>query len=171
MSYSYTIQLAFATPNPTITFTDKVDIIDNAIVEYNNRTFQMQNPKEIEKIALEPSILTLKLKSTLPLTSLGRALRTFSTILIKEYQDPDFIAQIASNGQLFTTVHSSENSNQAISNNAIDINMIDDLEIVKALLDYLYKKRDSNSTVYRQKRAAMNKIKQIAVDSGIYIPN
>lgn len=169
MSYIYNIQLAFANPSPTITFTDKEDVIDNAIEDYNNRTYQMQNPKKIEKISLEKSVLSIKLESALPLNSLGRALRTFSTIIIKEYKDPEFIAQITSNGQLFSTVHSSENTSEDVSNIKIDVNDIDDLEIVKALLDYIYKKRDSNSTVYRQKKAAMNKIKQIVVDSGIYI--
>ena len=110
----YTIKLAFANPNPTITFEDKSAVINKAIQDYNNRTFNMQNPKKIERVALEPSILTLKLESALPLNSLGRALRTFSTILIKEYQDPDFISQIASNGQLFSTV-SSEETDQSIS--------------------------------------------------------
>ena len=90
-------------------------------------------------------------------------------IHLLQYKDPEFIAQITSNGQLFSTVHSSENTSEDVSNIKIDINDIDDLEIVKALLDYIYKKRDSNSTVYRQKKAAMNKIKQIVVDSGIYI--
>jgi hypothetical protein len=171
MSYIYNIQLTFANPSPTITFIDKEDVIDRAIKDYNNRTFQMQNPKKIEKTAIERSVLSIKLESALPLNSLGRALRTFSIIIIKEYEDPDFIAQITSNGQLFTTVHSSENTDKIVSDNQIDINDIDDLEIIKALLDYIYKKRDSNSTIYRQKKAAMNKIKQIAVDSGIYTKN
>ena len=171
MSYIYNIQLTFANPSPTITFIDKEDVIDRAIKDYNNRTFQMQNPKKIEKTAIERSVLSIKLESALPLNSLGRALRTFSIIIIKEYEDPDFIAQITSNGQLFTTVHSSENTDKIVSDNEIDINDVDDLEIVKALLDYIYKKRDSNSTIYRQKKAAMNKIKQIAIDSGIYTKN
>lgn len=171
MSYIYNIQLTFANPSPTITFVDKEDVINKAIKDYNNRTFQMQNPKKIEKISLDKSILSIKLESALPLNSLGRALKTFSTIIIKEYKDPEFIAQITSNGQLFTTVHSSKNTGEIISNNKIDISNIDDLEIIKSLLDYIYKKKDSNSTIYRQKKAAMNKIKEIAVDSGIYKKN
>lgn len=168
MSHTYNIQLTFANQSPTITFKDKEDVIDKAIIDYNNRTFQMQNPKKIEKIYLDKSTLSIKLESALPLNSLGRALRTFSTILIKEYKDSDFIAQITSNGQLFTTVHSSEGNDKIISNNEIDINNIDDLDIIKALLDYVYNKRDSNSTIYRQKKAAMYNIKKIAIESGIY---
>ena len=63
MSYIYNIQLTFANPSPTITFTDKEDVIDNAIEDYNNRTYQMQNPKKIEKISLEKSVLSIKLES------------------------------------------------------------------------------------------------------------
>lgn len=171
MSYFYTIQLTLANPSPTITLLEKQEVLDKAIQDYNHRTFQMQNPKRIEKLSLKETVLTIRLESALPLSSLGRALRTFSIILIKEYKDPDFIAQITSNGQLFATLHSCENTPEKNREGEIDVKSVDDLDIIKAMLDYIYKKRDADSTIYRQKRAAMNQIKQIAIESGIFTGN
>lgn len=168
MSHFYNIKLSLAIPNPSITLLEKEEVLDKAIQEYNNRTFQMQNPKKIEKISLENAILNIRLESALPLNSVGRALRTFSTIIIKEFKDSDFIAQITPNGQLFATINSSEDVCENNSVDRVDVNSVDDLDIVKSLLDYICNKREQNSTEYRKKRAAMNNIKQIAIDSGIY---
>lgn len=49
----------------------------------------------------------------------------------------------------------------------IDYAQIEDLDVIKSLMDYVYKKRDPDSTTYRKKKAAFEQIKKIAFDSGI----
>ena len=53
----------------------------------------------------------------------------------------------------------------------LDPDKISDVEILKALIDYVCNKSDSNSTTYKRKRSAMAQIKQIALESGIYTIN
>ena len=94
---------------------------------------------------------------------------SYSTATCALIKDDKILAEINLNDKKQHSVILMRLIDSILKEYEIDINDIDDLEIVKALLDYIYKKRDSNSTVYRQKKAAMNKIKQIVVDSGIYI--
>ena len=94
----------------------------------------------------------LILESSLPLNSLGRALRTFSIIIIKEIKDDDFINAITANGQLFSTKQLCKNEKETSMEFNIDYAQIEDLDVIKSLMDYVYKKRDPDSTTYRRFR-------------------
>ena len=92
---------------------------------------------------------------------------TFSIIIIKEIKDDDFINAITANGQLFSTKQLHKNEKETSMEFNIDYTQIEDLDVIKSLMDYVYKKRDPDSTTYRKKKAAFEQIKKIAFDSGI----
>lgn len=166
MTYKYELKLRLANAKRGISFKSKEKIIQKAIEIYNQRSFSMQNPKEIKINKIESEYLYIDLGSSLPLSSVGKALRTFSVIILKELEDPDFIKEVSSNGQLFSTTLI---SNDEIKNNKSVRNLaeVSDLDVIKSLMDYVYKKKDPDSSTYRKKRAAMTQIKQIAIESGI----
>ncbi len=126
----------------------------------------MQNSKEITISKIEVTHMILTLVSTLSLNSVGRALRTFSTILLKEYEDADFMKEVTTRGALFKAVQVDD----AFDLKHVDkivLEEISDLDLIKGLMDYVYKKRDLDSTLYRKKRIAMEEIKKLCIESGI----
>lgn len=165
--YVYEVEIQLATTHKKFNLTDKRDVIDDAVQRYNSRSYEMQNPKTLKLKDINDDSIFLTLESSLRLSSLGRALRTFSVIIIKEIMDNDFINAITANGQLFSTKQLCKNEKETDMNVNIDYAQIEDLDVIKALMDYIYKKRDSDSTIYRKKRAAFEQIKKIAFDSGI----
>lgn len=167
MSYTYEVEMQLATTQKKINLTDKRDILDDAIQRYNNRSYEMQNPKTIKLQDINNDSIFLIVESALPLNSLGRALRTFSIIIIKEMMDHDFMNAIAANGQLFSTKQVCKSEKVIKAEPNVDYTQIGDLDVIKALMDYVYKKRDPDSTAYRKKKAAFEQIKKIAFDSGI----
>ena len=135
--------------------------IKKAIASYNNRKFQMQNPKTLSLDHIEGKKIYITLDSALPLTSPGKALRIFSMDLIKnEGFKP------SSSGQLFRTkLLSEEKNNEATT--PITSTEISDTDFLKALIDYVYNKSTGTSTEYKRKNAAFRQMKKIAVESGI----
>lgn len=167
MSYVYEVEVQLATTQRKFNLKDKHIIINDAIQRYNNRSYEMQNPKTLKLQEINDDSMFLTLESSLPLNSLGRALRTFSIIIIKEIKDDDFINAITANGQLFSTKQLCKNKKETSMEFNIDYTQIEDLDVIKSLMDYVYKKRDHDSTTYRKKKAAFEQIKKIAFDSGI----
>lgn len=167
MSYTYDIELHLAEPKPTLNLLDKADIIRKAELEYNLRSVHMQNCKTIKIHSIMPSFIKLTLSSDLFLNTVGRALRTFSMILIADYKDQDFISQVTKGGALFKTIQVNAESNVQPSDSTIDFKQLSDLDLIKALMDYVYNKRDPDSTIYRKKRQAMEDIKRISIESGL----
>lgn len=165
MAYIYEVEVQLATTQKKFNLKDKRIIINDAIQRYNNRSYEMQNPKKLKLQEIKEDSIFLILESSLPLNSLGRSLRTFSIIIIKEIKDEDFVNAITANGQLFSTKRLNKKETSMESN--IDYAQIEDLDVIKSLMDYVYKKRDPDSTTYRKKRAAFEQIKKIAFDSGI----
>ncbi len=166
MAYTYEVEIRLKTNQKHFKLEEKEGPLRDAIQRYNDRSSEMQNPKTLILKELHNDCMLLTLESVLPLNSVGRALRTFSIILIKEIKDPDFISAIAPNGQLFSTTQTKNNQKIPMESNDNDI-PINDLDVIKALMDYIYKKRDPDSTIYRRKRAAFEQIKKIALESGI----
>lgn len=164
MPYQYELEIQLAATQKKVRLADKKGTIAEAIERYNSRSFEMQNPKTLTLKELSGDSMLLTLESALPLSSLGRALRTFSVILVKELRDADFISSVTANGQLFSTRRLSGGETEA---QAVDYAGIEDLEVVKALMDYVYKKWEPDSGVYRKKRAAFERIKKIAYDAGM----
>lgn len=167
MSYVYKVEIRLATTQKKFNLKDKHVIINDAVQRYNNRSYEMQNPKTLALQEINDDNIFLILESSLPLNSLGRALRTFSVIIIKEIKDEDFINAITANGQLFSTRQLGKNKKEISIKSHIDYAQIEDLDVIKSLMDYVYKKRDPDSTTYRKKKAAFEQIKKIAFDSGI----
>ncbi len=167
MPYIYEIEVQLATTQKKFSLQDKLGIVQDAIQRYNNRSYEMQNPKTLKLLEINHDSMFLILESSLPLYSLGRALRTFSVIIIKEIKDDDFVNAITPNGQLFSTRQLSKSEKEINTEFSTDYAQIEDLDVIKALMDYVYKKRDPDSTTYRKKKAAFEQIKKIAFDSGI----
>ncbi len=88
-------------------------------------------------------------------------------VMLHEIKDDDFVNAITPNGQLFSTRQLSKSEKEINTEFSIDYAQIEDLDVIKALMDYVYKKRDPDSTIYRKKKAAFEQIKKIAFDSGI----
>lgn len=166
--YKYEIELHLASVKPTLDLRKKEEIIRSAEKEYNNRSVHMQNSKEIKISKIEATHMILTLLSTFSLNSVGRALRTFSTILLKEYEDVDFIKEVTTSGALFKAVQVNDTFDLK-HNDKIVSKEISDLDLIKGLMDYVYKKRDPDSTVYRKKRIAMEEIKKLCIESGIIL--
>lgn len=164
--YKYEIELHLASVKPTLDLRNKEEIIRLAEGEYNRRSIHMQNSKEISISKIEATYMVLTLVSTLSLNSVGRALRTFSSILLKEYEDADFMKEVTTSGALFKAVQINDTHNLKRDEKNIT-EEITDLDLIKGLMDYVYKKRDPDSTQYRKKRIAMEEIKRICIESGI----
>lgn len=166
MSYTYDLEVQLAS-NKHFNLSQKKDSIIDAIQRYNHRSFEMQNPKTLTLKKIGDKEMHLTLESALPLNSLGRALRTFSTIILKEIKDIDFCNAVTPNGQLFSTTLLSDSPIENENTSFNDYSKISDLDVIKSLMDYVYKKRDPDSTIYRKKKAAFEQIKKIAFESGI----
>jgi hypothetical protein len=152
MNY-YDITLALAKPNSKLSLIDKEKVLETAIIEYNSKP--MQNPKNITKLELTEAYLRIRLESALPLNSTGKALRTFSKILLN---DPDFVNQVTPNGQLFSTVTSSPTPADHIpKQDTIDVNTITDIELIHSLIDHVFHRKDTDSTIYRTKKKQCKK--------------
>ncbi|MDD4095417.1 MAG: hypothetical protein PHP22_04170 [Oscillospiraceae bacterium] len=169
MSYTYKIGIKIAKANTELDFLNSETnrLIRDAENEYNDICgFSAQNPKTmiIEEIFHDSIVLTLN--STLPLRAAGKALRPFSQILLR---NPSFTSVVNTSGQLFQTFRVSPHEAEISASILVSVDEIDDLILLKSLMDYIYRKRDSDSTTYRKKRAAINRMKQIAIDSGIIV--
>ena len=144
--------------------TEKEDSIKKAITYYNNRKFQMQNPKTLSLDHIEEKKIYITLDSALPLTSPGKALRIFSMDLM---ENEGF--KPSSSGQLFRTRLLSEEQNDEVPTTIIS-SEISDTDFLKALIDYVCNKSSGTSTEYKRKNAAFHQMIQIAIEAGI-IPN
>lgn len=160
---NYNVSLTLAKQNATISLKNKEAVVNHAIEEYN--ALPMQNPKHIIKVEISETYLRIRLESALPLSSPGKALRTFSKILLS---DPDFSSQLTPNGQLFRTAEASETPpDQIDQKESVDADSITDIELVHSLIDYVFAKRDPDSTIYRTKKKAMQEIKKISLAAGL----
>lgn len=162
--YTYKMELSLATSHRNFSLSEKRDVIERAIDRYNERP--MQNPKTLKLQSVEEDHILVTLISALRLNSPGRGLKTLAAILIKEIQDADFISAIASNGQLFSAKSLEEQeTNEEVD--MVDYAQIKDVDVVKALMDFVCSKCDASSAVYQKKKAAFDQMKRIAFDAGM----
>lgn len=165
MTYEYLIGIRPAYPNSSLILNQEPysSAIMSAINEYNLRSKSAPNQKCIALLPTnfnEDSFI-IELKSERELDSPGKALRVFSQIIANSGIFDEHIR----NGKVFTTFPVMK---AADKKSILDPDKISDTEILKALIDYVCNKSDSNSTTYKKKRSAMAQIKQIALESGIY---
>ena len=168
MSYEYLIGIRLATPDSSISLNQEPfsSAIFSAIEEYNLRSKLAPNPKSISLISSNffKDSFIITLTSEKELASAGKALRVFSQIITNSGTVDSYIK----NGKVFSTFPVMQTGKEQ---KILDPDKISDVEILKALIDYVCNKSDSNSTTYKRKRSAMAQIKQIALESGIYTIN
>lgn len=166
MEHQYLVGLKLANSNASINFQDYTDLILACVEDYNKvGQSKSKNPKyiELDKSNISPDSIVLTLYSTEILTVVGKALRHLSQLLLSH----DDFKKCTVNGQLLMTFPVSAVAPGGSEKQIISISEVDDIEFMKALMDYIYKKRDADSTAYRKKRIALDQMKQIALESGI----
>ena len=168
MSYEYLMGMRLATPDSSISLNQEPfsSAIFSAIEEYNLRSKLVSNPKSISLISSNffKDSFIITLTSEKELASAGKALRVFSQIITNSGTFDSYIK----NGKVFSTFPVVQTGKEQ---KILDPDKIPDAEILKALIDYVCNKSDSDSTTYKRKRSAMAQNKQIALESGIYIIN
>lgn len=160
--YRYLLTLALALPGPDFSEEDRRGL-EGAVADYNSKTLQMNNPKKIEMQEIGKNYIKLVLSSTQALATPGKGLRSLTTSLIR---DPSscFKDRVTPGGQLFRVIAAERLD--ASENNVIDPATISDGDLVKALVDYLTERRDGSSAS-RNKRAAVEMMKKLAVDASM----
>lgn len=137
------------------------------------------NPKYIglgdseneDDVDFTPDRIYLTLYSQQRLDTPGRALRFLVQLLVQGEEDKN-LSDLVSNGHLFRTfiVAAKSGGNDSGGNKDIAVEDIDDVELVKALLDYLMKKKSQYSPENNAQRNAVNRMKALAIESGIIAP-
>lgn len=149
--------------DPGLAFSEKEKgLLQKAAEDFNLRTMEMANPKTIGIEEITPHSLKIKLLSTLPLKSVGRALRFYTNLLI---QRQEFADRMTSTGLFRTTLLGETVKDREVPSPPPE--QISDLALLQALQRYLFERKDGGSKAYRQKRAAIEKMKELAKDSGI----
>lgn len=165
--YSYQLELSFYNPKAELDLQEDriLTILQEAVQSYNTTcSHAAQNPKMIELGKIYDKTFELELTSALPLTVPGKALRTLSKILLEH---GEFESQVTSSGQLLKVTVLRPGTEKNTQDTLTAVSEIDDAELLKCLVDYVCKTKDTDSTTYRKKRAAISQMKQIALDAGI----
>lgn len=165
--YNYNLEVRLAKSNSDLDFCNKEAFIKKCISEYNNTSYQMNNPKKLQFVRIENNKLYLNLQSLSKLNFVGKSLRTFSMLLL---QDEDFSNSVSPNGQLIRAVQLSCDEDD-VPLMPVSAENVDDLTFIKSLLDYLYNPRDLNTTIYKRKKSAFEQMKQIALEAGFIEKN
>lgn len=165
----YQLEVVLANPEVKIDFNQKAGILQEAINLYNAKP--MQNTKRLQPPVIDPTgcSFNVVLFSKKPLQFVGKAMRTFTNILLTEIADKDFINAVAKSGALFqySTPLDEKEKEEALSSTNIRHDQLSDCELIKALIDYVCGHRDTNSTIYRRKRNAIEEMKKIAIEAEI----
>lgn len=163
MHYIYTLEVRLMNPNPSVKFTDQQEVIIKAIKHFNDARYQTPHPKTLELLSCSEDVLQMKLTSPVRLETFGRAIRLFTISLLEE---PAFAREVIK-GQLLRTMAIKTVCDAGEMAKPVDIDSIDDLTFIKSLLDYMYQKRDAETTIYKRKKEGMRQMKQIALECGI----
>ena len=166
MSYLYTLELKLAKKTNAFNLKEYSKEISKVIEAYNHAGEKAANNKCIVLIQTKEKSLQIRLNSTAKLHNAGKSLRYFSELMIEKI--PDIKDCITSSGQLFRITEIglpvTENENPDLQLMAREV---DDSTLVKALVDYVCRKRDPNTSVYLKKQKAVEQMKQIALESGL----
>ena len=132
----------------------------DTVKSFNESSGSMQNSKTLHDLTVSESCVILTLNSDTPLKSVGRALRKFVCTLLNS-GDEELKNACTPSGALFryTLISADAPAEEEIN--------VSDAELVKALIDYIALNRDTNSTIYRRNRNAIEAMKKIGVESGI----
>ena len=166
MSYIYSLELKLAKTSDCIHLGDFQTAINEAIIQYNDAGKKSANPKNIELVNIENNLILLHLTSASELRFVGKALRYFSQLIIQKV--PILTQNLTTSGQLFRInqiglpIAEDEDPNVQLQAREVD-----DACLIKALIDYISKKRDTNTAIYIKKLKAVEQMKQLAIEAGI----
>ena len=161
--YTYHLELKLARVRTTLSLLSKKNFIEQCVHDYNKTIMQMYTAKRLTLTSLSQSSIFITLESETELTSVGKSLRTFSILLLR---DEDFSNAVSSNGQLLRVIQLPHIKTDSTS--FTHATEIDDLTFLKALLDYVYQPRDLNTTAYKRKKAAFEQMKRLALDTEFF---
>ncbi len=127
------------------------------------------NPKYIglgengqDNILLTRTTLIITLYTQEILNTPGKAIRLLSQLLITS-QDPDNLSDLLIKKKLFRTVKVSDSIDSDSTESDLNISNFSDSELIKALVDYVCNPHDFSA----DKRKALNRMKKIAIQSGL----
>lgn len=163
--FEYRVGLKLALPQPQKSLVEYKDFLYESAETYNEVCSQRNNSKEINILEIKNNKLIILLKSSLELTTPGKALRSFSQILLK---NEEFAEEYLCGKQLFTSYDIAKDLSENQKNANITAEDISDTVFLNALINYFLNKRgDQSTTKYLQKRKCINKMKILAVESEI----
>lgn len=149
---------------------ERKDFIESQIKNYNSISKRsLINPKHIglgknneDNIILTKSTLIITLYSYEELNTPGKAIRLLSQLLINP-EEPDNLADLLFEKKLFRSFKVATINSEANTKNIVDISDISDSTLIKALVDFVCNQQDFSA----QKRTAVDKMKEIAVEGGL----
>ena len=168
MAYIYTLEMKLAKASKKIDLRDFYAQIEETAAAYNETGADAFNQKSIELLDVKDNAIQMRLRSAIKLNAVGKALRYYSQGLIMRV--PALADNLTGSGQLFRVSVigiPSEETDSTDLEIPLKIREIDDAELVKALVDYVCRKRDPNTATYLKKVKAVEKMKQLAVEAGI----
>lgn len=170
MSYIYTLELKLAKKSSTINLRDYSKEIQDCIADYNSASEKAANRKSLERIEIQDISMLLRLRSSLELIAIGKALRYFSQLAIKRI--PPLQENLTGSGQLFRINQIGlpvSEEDPKIQEIQLLARTVSDAALLKGLVDYVCRKRDPNTSVYLKKQKAVEQMKQLAVEAGIIV--
>ena len=166
MGFLYTLELKLAKQTPDVDLVNYESEIESVMKDYNETSARSYNKKALELCKLDKNSIIVRLNSQVKLATAGKALKYFSQCLIVRI--PTLGANITSGGQLFRIKELgsviSEDEDPDIQMRAREV---EDAALINALVNYVCKKRDPDTSAYLKKQRAIEKMKQLALQSGL----
>lgn len=159
----YDMTLCLAKPGGVLTEREQKEF-ETGIESFNHQSVFMANPKKIELLGIDDNRIHIRLHSQNALPTPGRGLRSLTTILLKN--SDCFQGRVTKGGQLFRILDAAV-IRQPSDDTAVEPASVSDADFLKALIDYLISEKSSRPSG-REKRAALEKMKQVAVESGFF---
>ena len=155
--YNYKVKLELQRADIKVDFLKIADNLIESAEEFSDAP--KKNKKTISDIKVYENYITLNLSSEAYLDSVGRALRGYTCLVLENNEA--LLACTTPSGSLFkySLIADNKEAEEEIK--------ISDSELIKALIDYVTSNRDTNSTIYRRKRNAIEKMKNIAIEAGL----
>lgn len=164
-NYSYPLRLRLACPILELKEPPYKDLIDAAVIEFNERSETAYNPKRIRDIHhLGGSEIAIVLDSSIELESPGRAIRLFSKILVEKEA---FLPAIQ-HGKLFLSlpmIDQPTDLGEAVADVSPD--QITDEALLTGLIHFFLYKSAGTTADYKKKRATVDLIKSLALKADL----
>lgn len=155
--HNYNVKLELQRADIKVDFLKIADSLIESAEEFSDAP--KKNKKTISDIKVYENYITLNLSSEAYLDSVGRALRGYTCLVLKKNEE--LLECTTPSGSLFkySLVDDKKETTEEFK--------ISDSELIKALVDYVCANRDTNSTIYRRKKNAIEDMKRIAIEAGL----